>query len=65
VLEKMREAKKCNCFDSFEIAKIESIEVKKDPILFGRVNECGDRFFIAQWDDDVTIEAIKESIQKK
>jgi len=58
VLEKLREAKKWNCFDTFEIGKIESVVEVKDPILFGRVNECGDRFFIAQWDNDVTIEAI-------
>lgn len=65
VLEKLREAKKWNCFDTFEIAKIESVVEMRDPILFGRVNECGDRFFIAQWEDDVTIEAIKEAAGQK
>ena len=65
VLEKLREAKKWNCFDNFEIAKIESVREMKDPILFGRITGVGDYFFIAQWDDDVTIEAIKEASAKK
>lgn len=55
VLERLIEAKKIGCFDSYEIAHI--IEVK-DPILFGRIKDCSDRFFIAQWDDDVKIEDI-------
>jgi hypothetical protein len=56
VLEKIEAAKKSGCFDSFEIAYVE--EVKKDPIVFGRIDGCSDRFFIAQWDDDVSIEQI-------
>lgn len=56
VLEKIDEAKKVGCFDYFEIAYVE--EVKKDPIVFGRIENCRDRFFIAQWDDDVSIEQI-------
>lgn len=64
VLNKLREAKEKNCFDYFEIAKIESVREVKDPILFGKVNECGDYFFIAQWDDDITLEAIRETIKK-
>lgn len=48
-------AKEHTCFDSFEIAHIVQV---KDPILFGRVHGCSDRFFIAQWDDDVKIEDI-------
>lgn len=55
VLDNLVKAKEMNCFDSFEIAHI--VEVK-DPILFGRINECSDRFFIDQWDDDVKIEDI-------
>lgn len=56
VLEKIEAAKNIGCFDYFEIAYVE--EVKKDPIVFGRIEGCGDRFFIAQWDDDVSIEQI-------
>lgn len=40
------------CFDSFEIAYMDKV---RDPILFGRINDCPDRFFIAEWDDDVKI----------
>ena len=58
VLDKIEEAIKRGCFDSFEIARIRSVEVKKDPIVFGRINGCPDRFFVAQWDDDVKIEDI-------
>lgn len=61
VLDKMESAVQLGCFDTFEVAKIESVQEVKDPILFGRVEGCGDRFFIAQWDDDVTIEAIKKA----
>lgn len=56
VLEKIEAAKAVGCFDYFEIAFVE--EVKKDPIVFGRIEGCQDRFFIAQWDDDVSIEQI-------
>lgn len=55
VLTNFSEAKKIGCFDSFEVAHIVRV---KDPILFGRVKNCSDRFFIDQWDDDVKIEDI-------
>ena len=58
VLEKLEEAKQKRCFDYFEIAKIQSVEVRPDPILFGRINGCPDRFYISQWNDDVRIEDI-------
>lgn len=59
VLEKLKKAKADGCFDEFVIAKIESVKEVEDPILFGRIIGCGDYFFIAQWDDDVTMEMIK------
>lgn len=59
VLQALEEAHRQKCFDSFEVAHIIDVE---DPILFGRINECPDRFFISQWDDDVKIEdLIKEN----
>ena len=58
VLEKVEEAQKLGCFDIFEIATVKSVEERKDPIIFGRINGCPDRFFIAQWDDDVKVEDI-------
>ena len=60
VLDALEEALGRKCFDRFEIASIET--VKEDPILFGRIDGCPDRFFIAQWDDDVKItDLIKEN----
>ena len=58
VLTKIEEAINRKCFDTFEIAKIRDRVVTKDPIVFGRINGCPDRFFISQWDDDVRIEDI-------
>jgi len=58
IVDKIEEAQKMGCFDTFEIAKIKDVKEVKDPIVFGRVNNCTDRFFIAQWDDDVRIEDI-------
>lgn len=55
VLTALEEANEKHCFDSYEVAHIVRV---KDPILFGRVNGCSDRFFVAQWDDDVAIEDI-------
>ena len=55
VLMALKEAQKRECFDSFEVAHVVDIQ---DPIVFGRVKGCADRFFVAQWDDDVRIEDI-------
>lgn len=63
VLEKIEAARNAGCFDYFEIAFVE--EVKKDPIVFGRIEGCKDRFFIAQWDDDVSIEQIIMASEQK
>lgn len=65
VLISLREAKLLGCFDSFEIATIKIVSDQyvtqirlPDPILFGRINGSDNRYFIAQWDDDVKIEDI-------
>ena len=58
VLDALEKARNDNCFDTFEIAKIDWIREVKDPIVFGRIKSCDDRFFISQWDDDVNIEDI-------
>jgi len=55
VLENLDVAKERKCFDSFEVVHIMEV---KDPILFGRIKNCPDRFFIDQWDNDVRIEDI-------
>ena len=41
-----------------QYASIESVEVRKDPIIFGKITGCTDLFFITQWYDDVSIEEI-------
>lgn len=59
VLEALEVAQERKCFDAFEIAYIREV---KDPILFGRIRGCPDRFYVAQWDDDVKIsDLLKEN----
>ena len=54
----LRKAKKMECFDYFEIAKVETVEHRPDPIIFGCIDGCVDKFFVSQWDNDVKIEDI-------
>ena len=61
VLDAVEKAQADKCFDTFEVAKIEWHKEVKDPIVFGRIFGCSDRFFIAQWDDDVKIEDILDA----
>lgn len=56
VLEKVAEASERGVFDALEVAHIESVVEQKDPIVFGLIKGCTDRFFIAQWDNDIRIE---------
>lgn len=57
VLNDLEKAKILGCFDVFEIAQITEKQVPKpDPILFARIHGCDDRFFVSQWDSDVSIE---------
>lgn len=58
VLQALETAQERKCFDSYEVAYIRNV---KDPILFGRIDRCPDRFYIAQWDDDVKIEDILQA----
>lgn len=58
VLTELEKAVDRKCFDSFEVAHIVTNVKVPDPILFGRIEGCADRFFISQWDDDVKIEDI-------
>jgi len=39
--------------DEYAIGEVEGVP---DPILFGRINGCEDRFYIASWGDDVTLD---------
>ena len=60
VLQSIKKAKEMKCFDTFEIAKIESQKEVPDPIVFGRINGCPDLFFIDQWLDDIKISDLIE-----
>jgi len=53
VLDALEKAHGMKCFDNFEVAYIREV---KDPIIFGRITNCSDRFFVGQWDDDVSID---------
>lgn len=57
-LDKLAEAKGLKVFDTFEVAHVDPVasQVKlPDPIIFGLINGCTDRFFIAEWGDDVKL----------
>ena len=54
----LKKAKDMECFDSFEVAKVETVDVRPDPIIFGLINGCEDKFYITQWEHDVRIEDI-------
>lgn len=52
VLTSLGEAIGHKCFDSFEVGYIKNVE---DPLLFGRIEQCPDRFYIDGWDEDIKI----------
>ena len=58
VLQKIREAKELKCFDRFQVLTLETVEVIPDPVVFGIIDGCDNKYFVAQWDDDVKIEQI-------
>jgi hypothetical protein len=58
VLEGIRAAKELKCFDRFEVLTLETVEVIPDPVIFGIIDGCDNKYFVAQWDDDVKIEQI-------
>lgn len=60
VLERIIKAKQLECFDSFEVCTIGWHKEIKDPIVFGIIKGCSDKFFISQWDDDITITELLE-----
>lgn len=55
VLMAVKAAKDRAIFDTFEVAAIETTREVHDPIVFGRITDCGDRFFVSQWGEDVKI----------
>lgn len=57
-LDALEAAQKDGCFDAYEVMTVEWHKEIPDPILFGIVQGCSDKFFIVQWDTDVAIEDI-------
>jgi len=55
-MQQVKHAAERQIFNTFEVAKIESVMEYKDPIVFGRIIGCPDRFYICQWDNDVKID---------
>lgn len=55
ILNRLAEEKKRNLFDYFTVARIEELP---DPLLLGRIDGVEDRFFIAQWNNDITLDEL-------
>lgn len=55
VLDALKLNKSREIFDYFTVAEVAGV---KDPLLFGRVKGVKDRFFIAQWGDDVNLDDV-------
>lgn len=54
-LDALKEHRGRNIFDYFTIGKVSHVP---DPILWGRIEGCEDRFYICQWGDDITLDDI-------
>lgn len=57
-LVELRKAREMKCFDSFEVATIESVRIVPDPIIFGKIVGSPNLYYVCQWDEDVKIEDI-------
>ena len=55
VLGILKEHQSRKVFDYFTIASVNAV---RDPLLLGRVDGTEDRFYIAQWGDDVALEDV-------
>jgi len=55
VLKTLKEHKERQVFNSYTIATVKGIH---DPLLLGRVNDCEDRYFIAQWGEDISLDDV-------
>lgn len=55
ILGILKEHQSRKVFDYFTIASVNAV---RDPLLLGRINGTEDRFYIAQWGDDVALEDV-------
>lgn len=60
VINKLQEEKNRGIFDAFTIGVVKGLP---DPLLMGRINGCSDRFYLAQWGDDITLDDLIEKAQ--
>lgn len=58
VIDDLIKAQELGCFDRFEVCTIQSVQIIPDPIVFGIIEGCDNKYFITQWDNDVSIEDI-------
>lgn len=56
VYEKLIKAKEAKVFDYFTVATIKRNIKLPDPLLLGRIKGDDNRYFIAQWDDDIHLD---------
>lgn len=54
-LQALKDARKKEIFDEFTIASVSKVP---DPLLLGRLNGSEDRYFLAQWGDDIALDDI-------
>ena len=57
-LHALEAAQALKVFDTFEIAHIEWVVRVPDPILFGCITGCPDRFVIGSWGNDISVEEL-------
>jgi hypothetical protein len=55
VLGEMKKAHQSGIFDKFQIIHVQKVP---DPILVGRIKNCEDLFFIAEWDKDISLQEL-------
>ena len=55
-LDKVIKAKELEIFDSFAVCEIQKDRPYADPIVVGLIKNNDSRFFIAQWDNDITLD---------
>lgn len=55
VLTRLKEVQEMEVFDNFTVAEVNQV---KDPLLLGRIRGSKDRYFIAQWGDDVSLDDV-------
>jgi len=56
VLDRIEKAQELKCFDRIEIGRVKSVVKVKDPIVLGTIEGYPKKFFIGQWDNDITLD---------